>query len=229
MAVNPARVLLFCVVSFFTPVTALCAAATLPTQTTADFCGSVQRQLSGTTAVAVSTRVHTRFEDFVKSKAKIQPLETEQYVQYEDAAGTLPMRVSCKTKSPDHINAVYGAGSAIADASCRDVNRSIIMNVWAAMPAGQRTAAKLPPWRILLDGDDVTVRGNKYVSPYPFLYLDADGQTHLLSIALRVNWDDWMWKWAPDRVRGAHYCHLIAPEYAARLMRGDVRATAAAP
>jgi len=218
--------MLLCGVSISTPLTALCAAAQPLAQTTPDFCSEVQRQLAGATQVAVTTRLHTDFQAFVKSKAKIQPLEVEQFVQYEDAAATQPMRISCKTKSPDHINAVYGAGSATGDGSCRDVNRNIIMSVWATLSAQQRAGARLPPWRILLDGDDVTVRGSRYVAPYPFVYLGDDQQTHVLSIALRVNWDDWLWKWAPDRVRGAHYCHLLAPEYALRLIRGEVRATA---
>lgn len=225
MLMKPARSTLLFVVSLLAPVAAFGAEGPPMPVTTADFCSAVQHEIAGT-KVAVVTKLHKQFEDFVKSKASLQPLETEQYVQYEDAAGAQPMRISCKTKAPDAINARYGAGSATADLSCRDINRRIIRDVWAAMPPSQRAAASLPPWRIMLDGDDMTVRGSKYVAPYPFVYVGDDGQTHVLSISLRVNWDDWLWKWAPDRVRGVHYCHLLAPEYALRLMRGDVRAAA---
>jgi hypothetical protein len=192
-------------------------------QTRADFCSEVQRSLTGT-ALPMSTRLHTDYDAFVQSKPQIQPLQAQQYVQYEDSAGAQPMRISCKTKTADHINVVYGAGSAPGgDVSCRDVNRSIINAAWSAMSAPEREHAAFAPWRIMLDGDDVGFMGNRFIAPYEFAYLGTDGLPHVLAKALRVDWENWLWKIAPDRVRGTHYCHLIAPEFARRVMRGEVR------
>lgn len=195
-------------------------------RTTPEFCSEVQRRLAGTSR-PVRNALHSSYAAFKKSKPKIAPLEAQQYVQYEDAEGKLPMRISCKTKTADNINAIYGAGSASgAPVSCRDINRSTILGVWAAMPAEERQRAAWMPSRVMLDGDQVSFMGNLYIAPYAFLYLGRDGMPHVLARALHVDWDNWVWKWAPDRVRGTYYCHLIAPEYAHRLMRGEVRPAA---
>jgi hypothetical protein len=44
---------------------------------------------------------------------------------------------------------------------------------------------------------------------------------HLQARAQYAGWTDWRWKWMLDRFGGTHYCRLIAPEYARRLIRGD--------
>jgi hypothetical protein len=186
------------------------------------FCSDIQRILAGTRLVARNT-VHETFDSFVKSKPQVKPLETHQYVEYADPAHTQPMQVACKTKSADHLDEVYGPGSALDDDySCRSINRSILLDAWGAMSAAERAAARWPPSRIMLDGDDVGFMGAQFIKPYTFLYEGSDGLPHLQAKAQFASWTDWRWKFMPDRFKGTHYCRLIAPEYAARLIRGDV-------
>lgn len=192
-----------------------------PAATDAHFCGAIQRILAGTTLPA-DNAVQVDFDAFVKSKAVVRPLRAQQYVEYEDAAKTRPMLIACKTKSADHLNAEYGPGTALGDDyTCRSINRSIVLGAWSAMTASQQASAAWPPSRIMLDGDDVGYLGSTFVKPYAFLYLGADGLPHLQARAQYASWTDWRWKLMPERFRGTHYCRLIAPEYAARLIRGE--------
>ena len=204
------------------PAAAPAAAHTTAPTTTANFCAIVQQRLAGT-ALPVRNVVHTDYQAFVKSKPRVNPLEAHQFAQFEDASRSLPMRISCKTKTADHINAVYGSGHASDDSvSCRDINRATIMGVWSALAANERQRAAFPPWRVMLDGDDIHVMGSAYLKPYRFVYLGEDGLPHVLAKGLLARWDDWLWKLAPERFRGAHYCHLLAPEFARRLMQGQI-------
>lgn len=193
-----------------------------PAVTDAHFCGAVQRILAGTTLPA-SNAVQVDFDAFVKAKAGVRPLLAQQHVEYADPVRTQPMLIACKTKSADHLNAVYGPGTALGDDySCRSINRSIVLGAWSAMTATQRAAAAWPPSRIMLDGDEVGFLGSTFVKPYVFLYRGADGLPHLRARAQYASWLDWRWKLMPERFRGTHYCRLIAPEYARRLIQGEV-------
>ena len=79
--------------------------------TTPDLCAGVLRRLTGVTRPIRNT-VHADYAPFVLSKPQINPLETQQYLQYEDDAKTRPTLLMCKGKSADHIVAVYGPGAA---------------------------------------------------------------------------------------------------------------------
>jgi len=204
--------------------TSAAAPAFAEIRTDDQFCNRVQQLILGTQLLA-RNQLHADYEAFKESKSTLDPYTTQQFVLHEDESGQRPMRISCKFKSADHLNAVYGAGTAsTTPRACRDANRDTIQRVYRAIPAAERAALPLPPARILLDGDDIQIMGSRYVAPYQFVYLAPDGTLHIAAKALLVNWDDWRWKLAPDKFRGAHYCHLIAPEYAARLMRGEVSA-----
>jgi hypothetical protein len=202
------------------------AAKPWPVTTSADFCAGVQQQLAAT-HLPVSNQIHADFASFVASKPAIQPLTTHQYVQYDDDARTRPLLISCKTKSVDHIAAVYGNSSMQPGAralNCQDMNRRTIMSVWNNLDDAQRRGAKRPPQQILLDVDDVRYLGSSWLKPYPFAYTGADGRLHVWAKAQHADWNDWRWKFMPSRFRGTAYCHLIAPEYARRLMLGEAQA-----
>lgn len=192
------------------------------TTTRDDFCVGVQLALAGTTLMPKNT-VQPDWIAFRESKPAIQPLETQQHVEYEDAARTQPRRIACKTKTWDQIVATYGAGSARegGGANCRDMNRDTILSVWGAMSAKERARAVNPPQNIMLDGDDNRIMGSQWVEPYDFIYKGADGRVHILAKALKVAWLEWPWRLAPARFRGTYYCYLVAPEYARKLMLGE--------
>mgnify|MGYP000911671777 CR=1 FL=1 len=199
------------------------------TATTPQFCAEVQRRVAGTQQ-PLRNVVHDEFQSFVKSKPSVKPLEPQQYVEYADASRTQPRRISCKLKTADHINAVYGNGAAATqenENACREINRTTILAVFRALDPGTRSRLVVPPHRFMLDGDENRIMGSGWIEPYPFAYAGADGAVHLHAKALLVRWDDWRWQLAPDKFRGTHYCHLIAPEYARSLMTGEVSAPAA--
>lgn len=202
------------------------AAATDP-----QFCAEAQRRI-GAVTIPVRNVMHQDYESFVKSKAGISPLETQQYSEPPVTPGGMSARISCKMKTADHIRAVYGRAAAAAAEdrnACRELNRQTILSVWAQLPAGQRTRVTVPPSRFLLHADENRIMGSGWIEPYSHVYAGDNGVVHVRAKALLVEWDDWRWKLAPERFRGAHYCHLITPEYTRALMLGELQAPEVQP
>lgn len=212
----------------------LAAAATPPTAiASADprFCAEAQRQVSGV-RLPVRNVVHRSYESFVKSKPRVDPLETQQFSQPATVPGGVSARISCKMKTADHIRAVHGAAAALAPDdrnACRELNRQTILSVWARLPAPQRARVAVPPNRFLLHADEVRLTGSSWTQPYNHVWADDGGHVHVRAKALMALWDDWRWKLAPDSFRGTHYCHLITPDYTRALMLGELQAPPLAP
>jgi hypothetical protein len=190
--------------------------------TTPDFCGQLQSYLEGS-RIAAQNVVHTDYSAFVESKPELQPLRTQQCVEYSDSARSQPLRISCKLKSGDHLNTVLGAGSASAQPrSCRDAHQQMVLAVWASMTRAEMLRVKYHPDKVMLDGDDVRYTGSSWKEPFQGLYIGADQRPHFISKALYAGWTDWRWKLLPDKVRGTHYCHLVAPETMRAVMLGEI-------
>lgn len=188
--------------------------------TSPQFCGEVQRRLEGT-AMTSKNVDHPDYEAFKLSKAEIKPLQTEQFVEYADeAAKKDPVKIYCKAKTGDLLNETYGKGTAGKQGTCDAIHRDIADAVYASLDP---SAIKIGRDRLVFEPDDVKFMGVQWVSPYQVVY-GAEGRIYLRSKALLVNWDDLKFKMAPDRLRGTHYCHLIAPEYLARLVTGAATA-----
>ncbi|MCS6947512.1 MAG: hypothetical protein NZM12_07850, partial [Steroidobacteraceae bacterium] len=92
------------------------------------------------------------------------------------------------------------------------------------LTAAELRRARFNPDTVMLDGDDVRVIGSGWIEPYEFAYIGNGGHLHLFAKALHVDWTDWRWRLAPERFRGALYCHLAAPEYIRALMLGEMTA-----
>lgn len=194
----------------------------MPVATGPQFCLEVQRALAATRHPAENV-VHPDYDAFKESKADIEPLTIHQYVQSADGNPDLPERVSCKTKTADQLNEHYGEGTAQdTGMTCRNINRATVMAVWNSLSADDRARAVEHPERIWLDADQTTFMGSTWVKDYDAVYRSPAGELHLAGKALRVGWDDWWFAWAPDSVRGVHYCHLVAPEYLRRVILGEV-------
>lgn len=193
-------------------------------KTTDTFCGDLQRSVTGAT-VPAATFVHPDYDSFKASKAEVKPLRTEQFVVYEDAAKQLPKMVSCKLKTADIIIKEYGAQAAKdGPAACSDIHRQMLGAVTAGMSAPDRAALKIDPAKIVFDEDEQSRTGDGWVKPFDAAYTDAKGALHLKGKLLRVDWNNKLYALLPDRIRGTLYCHLVAPEYAKRLMTGAVTA-----
>jgi hypothetical protein len=189
--------------------------------TTEDFCARAQQLIAGTERLA-QNHVHREYEAFIDSGPSADPLVTQQYVLYEDDRRTLPLRISCKMQSADRLAAEQGGEPApAAELSCADLHRAIVAQVHASLSSADLERVRVPPQQILLMPDQVTRLDSSWIAPFDFAWFDAANALHLQAKSLRIDWRDKLWSWAPERMRGLHYCHVIAPEYLRRLMMGE--------
>lgn len=196
---------------------------TAPPTAIADFCLEAEAYVVRT-EVRPALQVHADFTSFVKSKASIEPLTIHQYVWYADEARTRPVMVSCKLKNADHLNTVFGSGTAGPESRCQDLNRLNYTRLRARLaPAGQEP--------VVFDGNEEVsnvenpgMTGPDWLKPYKMTYRDEANVLHVRSKGFRVDWLDPRYQAMPGRFRGVQYCHFIAPEYLADLLLGKVAA-----
>lgn len=185
-----------------------------------EFCADVQHYMADTT-LPVQNIVHKDYDSFVLSKAQIRPLQTEQFHWYEDETKTRLRMISCKMKTADHIRTEYGADSAGEESFCSGYNRRTLAAVLAQIPASARDSLRFDGGRnVVLDPDENTTMGPTWLEPYRMAYVEG-GLLHLKSKAMRNDWLDQRYADAPVRFRGTRYCHLVAPDYLGRLLRGE--------
>jgi hypothetical protein len=182
-----------------------------------DFCERVQRDLTGTT-LKLNNIVYPDYDGFKESKTKIDPLEIGQFVLSD---GVSPTRVSCKTKTTDHLIDRHGADAAKGDKTCADINRMTIDAVYTALTDDEKAKLKIAKDDVVIEPDETVYMGSQWVTDYDFAYRGPEAKMHLMGKSLYVTWTNVAFKWAPERFRGVRYCHLIAPEYAKRLVLGE--------
>lgn len=197
------------------------AVIAMPLTSGAEACEIAQKAFAGTD-LPFEVVMHPDFESFKLSKSSAQPFVIHGFVQ-RDASTGLPQRVSCKTKTADLLQETWGTDTASATGrSCRDLNRGTVIAIWQGLDPAHRASAIDRPDRILLEADTNAYMGSRWITDYPLVWRDEGGGLHIHAKALTVEWDDWKFKWAPDRLRGVQYCHLIAPEYLRAILLGDV-------
>ena len=191
------------------------------------FCAWAQMVAAGT-SLAASVVTHTVFEDFVKSKASYSPLTVQQYWSNPvDGPGGLARVVSCKMSTAERLNHAHPSAAADAnpvatgDESCDKVTREVLTVLLNTMP---REAWVVPAENLRVDKEERTYIGPMWLRPWPFQPLSRDeaGLLHIHSRALYVPFAWWIPM--PDRFKGAHYCHLIAPDFLEAVVRGDIPA-----
>ncbi len=155
---------------------------------------------------------------FEKSKPTEKPLVIGSYVTYEDAEGTLPKQIRCKSKRSDHLQLVYGEAVAGPEQECRTVNQTTLQEVDASFTAQERAALAYPASKVVVDGDVPAFTGWDWLWDFPPAYKGWDGKIHLPSRSLSV---PWTWSALPESFRGQHYCTFVAPSYLKRLMLGQ--------
>ncbi len=191
------------------------------TVTTDDFCIRVQQLVAGTRMLPDSNTIYTDYQAFRESKTGVRPLTNHQYVMPEPGTANSPMRISCKIKTPDHLNAEYGPGTATdRGLGCTDINRDTARRVYAELDSNEKNGVRIAATQLVFEPDVSTFMGSSWVGEFPFAWTGLDGKLHLQAKLLRVDWDNVWLSWAPDRLRGALYCHLVAPEYLRRLVLG---------
>lgn len=200
------------------------------TESHPQFCAEVQ-QLLVPTELAITNVIEPDYDAFKLSKPQADPLITHQFLNPNGKWGLT--QISCKTKSADHLRAIYGPSVTSAprdprraDRSCRDVHRAMALAIWRQASPEARAAAPHPPSRLMLDADLAYMTGSSWVQSPAEAYVGADRRLHLRAVTLFAGWDDWRWKIMPDSFRGNHYCHLIAPESLRELMLNPTAQTA---
>ncbi len=191
------------------------------------FCAWAQQVAAGT-ALTANVVTQTVFDDFVKSKASYSPLTVQQYWSNPVAGPDGMARVvSCKMSTAERINHAHqadspdGAPAAAGDESCDKVHREVLTALLNTIP---REDLAVAPDVLRVDREERTYIGPMWLRPWPFqpLSRDADGLLHIHSRALYVPFAWWIPM--PDRFKGAHYCHLIAPDFLEAVLRGEIPA-----
>ena len=185
-----------------------------------DFCARAQQWIAETElqAEVISYDDH---EAFVESKATISPLTVAQHLSNPEKIKGIATVVSCKMKTAEMINEVYGTDSPVAgrSQSCTTVLARLVEESLTSL-AGQ--SAALSRDAIVIDEEESTFIGPMWLKPWPFdpVSLDEQGKLHLHSKALYVP-DAWYIP-MPDSFKGVYYCHLIAPDYLDGLLSGSL-------
>lgn len=169
--------------------------------------------------VPIDNVVHPTMEAFVDSKPAIRPLRTEQFVSRDTAGRAVQIR--CKGKSADHVNTVYGDGTASGEGTCAAVNRTTLRTVGASLGAAERASAAFDPAQVVVDADTQTMSGGEWTQEFPSAAVQ-DGVLHLRAYSLLVEWLDPRWQGLPESFRGVHYCTLIAPGELRRVLLGGL-------
>ncbi|MBT6089419.1 MAG: hypothetical protein HOH20_07575 [Rhodospirillaceae bacterium] len=186
---------------------------------TETFCTSIQTSIMGNKVPAQNV-VHPDYEAFVLSKASVDPLRNEQFTTLGDDG--LPRMVSCKMKTPDHIQEVYGEDKTNTEArTCAAINQENVAAVIASLTPEEAEKRALTDVQIIFEEDMSDMTGQSWTKPFDFATRDKNGAVHIQSKRMQIDWTNIIFKLAPDRFRGALYCHLIAPEFAKALILGD--------
>jgi len=188
-----------------------------------DYCFAAQRVVTRT-ALPMELVVHENFESFVKSKAIIdvsgkKPRPIIQQFNWADDAGHL-LGISCKLKSADHLNLIFGDGSAGPDGLCQEMNQAVFKLIAKKSGSPAYSRVTFDPAETVSNEAQPGMTGPDWLAPFTLTYVEDDA-LHIASKGFIVEFTDARYQQAPERFRGVHYCHLIAPDYLAALMAGD--------
>ena len=186
------------------------------------FCQEAQRDLVGLDestlpAASIGNTVHSSRAAFGGSKAVFSPLAVQTWSEVDMATTTagntvaLSHRISCKTRSSDHL-ATAGYPTA-PDAACSTLTERSLELAREKMTPAQRTAYDTTGTQLSLRPDRNESTGNDYLTP---IVDEVDNGTTLevTAHALKVDWTDPAYQLLPDTIRGVHYCTVWAPAWA---------------
>jgi len=213
-----AVIVAFAAISMFLSAAASAAESDLPDPTSGEFCRAVQRILANT-EMSGTIEVFDNMPDYRASKPAPDPLLIYQVVTYDDKR---PVAVSCKVKAADHLRATFGESAAGEQVYCPVITNKVrdqaVRELEAEYPPEAAAAARA----FIIDANEPYVTGRDYLSSFELSYKDADGNIHISSPGLQVDWDNWLFWILPDRVRGQTYCHLATISYMKALATGAI-------
>ena len=185
------------------------------------YCQAAQKFTAGTD-MRIETVIHDDFDAFVKSKAIIDGPngpQIQQYNWYDDNGEILG--ISCKLKTAEHLNLEFGESTAGAEGSCQALNREVfrLMSRWVREPA--YTTVSFDAAETVSNEEQPGMTGPDWLAPFEMTYVGDDGGLHVRSKGFVVEFTDPRYERAPPRFRGVHYCHYIAPDHLAKILKGE--------
>lgn len=195
------------------------------------FCARVQQFIAGTDLVVDNVLYDegSYWTSFKESKPTAKPLTSHQYVGYQFADGEraeFPVTVACKMKTAERIRTAHAATGALKiadeDRQCQQWLDVMLTDIYQALEE-QGSRDLLPRERVALAEENNVYIGPFWLRPelYQVAYREGDN-LKLRSKALHVEYRRLMP--VPDSFMGTHYCTMIAPEYLAQLISGEVEA-----
>lgn len=187
-----------------------------------EYCRVAQQIVTRTTQ-PVDVRIHESFDGFVRSKAVIADtagaIPQIQQFHWRDADGSV-VGVSCKLKSADHLNLVYGEGAAGPDGACQDMNRYVYRALAATVRDPVYPDVVFDANETVWNEEQPGMTGPDWLGPYVATAVDDGGRLLVRARGFRVDFTDPRFAAVPARFRGVHYCHFIAPEHLSALISG---------
>ncbi|WP_101759410.1 hypothetical protein [Oceanicoccus sp. KOV_DT_Chl] len=182
-----------------------------------EFCQTVQQKISNTKVPSHNTLL-TDMASFRHAKPAIDPLTIYQVVTYQQS---LPVMVSCKVKSADHIREHYGANAAGEQQHCTDIAKLTIAKAISELQMTNTQAAHQAE-KIQVNNIAPGVTGRSYLASFQLSYLDDAGRVYLNAPGLLTRWEDWRFYLFPNKLRGQVYCHIPTTEYIKALALGKI-------
>jgi hypothetical protein len=185
------------------------------------YCLAAQRLVTHTT-IPMKLEVQADFNGFVKSKALIEGPTIQQY-EWRDDSGRL-LAISCKLKNTDHLVARFGPGSAGPDGACQDMNRAVYALVAREVAEPQFERVVFDPQETVINEKEPGMTGPDWLAPFTLTAMDTDGALRIFTKGFIVEFNDPRLAAMPERFRGVHYCHFIAPAHLRDLLEGKAQA-----
>jgi hypothetical protein len=190
-----------------------------------NFCAESQRTLVSA-RVPIRSTTHSDYQAFVASKPEVKPVTVQQYIRYADGLVPRAEMISCKFKSADHIRAEHGPNAAGAPSSCAFLNRRTLDGVLSSLSKRERKMLQFKSGTaVLIDADIMATQGPQWLEPFRMVWVDVGGTLRIQAKGMRNDWTDPRLANAPLRLKGTHYCHLIAPDYLKALLLGEAKIT----
>ena len=182
-----------------------------------NYCLTAQSVVTNT-SIPMQLVIHDDFNAFVKSKAVIEGPTIHQFNWY--GANGEVLGISCKLKSADHLNLVFGEYAAGPDGKCQKMNRSVFQLLTSGNTGARFNRVIFDPNETVSNPDNPGMTGPDWLAPYTMDYQEND-ELHIATKGFIVNFTDQRYAKAPERFRGVHYCHFIAPDRLSALLFGD--------
>ncbi|MGI9579284.1 MAG: hypothetical protein ACR2OH_13880 [Microthrixaceae bacterium] len=188
----------------------------------ATFCQEAQRDLVGLDestlpAASILNTVHPSRAVFGGSKAVFSPLAVQTWSEIDMAQTAdgntvaISHRISCKTRSSDHLVTV--PLPVAPDAQCSTLTERSMELARAEMTQPERDAYDATGKQLDLQADRQAGTGNDYLTPFVD-ESDNGSELEVTAGSLLVSWSDPANQILSPEIRGVHYCTVWAPTWA---------------